>query len=212
MKITMEFARQDDCLDKMVPSDLRQLIGDKDRAEAEIVLLKAQLASLQVINENQEIACNQLIDQRDNYHEYADKLAGAISEFFSVDIGEHTSACNPWQNAFDAINSMHIDNVRHIWESRNCGSCSELAEKHDALAARVAVLTDYIQRGAPINTNPDKCERKALLNQSPADCIVQLRTETVEQFVEYVIDNNLSNTLDAAKYEYVERMQQGGAS
>lgn len=32
---------------------------------------------------------------------------------------------------------MHIDNVRHIWESRNCGSCTELAEHHDAFAIRL---------------------------------------------------------------------------
>jgi hypothetical protein len=47
MKITMEFARQDDCLDKMVPSDLRQLIGDKERAEAERDALAAQVEVLQ---------------------------------------------------------------------------------------------------------------------------------------------------------------------
>lgn len=42
-KITMEFARQDDCLDKMVPSDLRQLIGDKERAEEQCKALAAQV-------------------------------------------------------------------------------------------------------------------------------------------------------------------------
>jgi hypothetical protein len=40
MKITMEFARQDDCLDKMVPSDLRQLIGDKERLEEDIQIIR----------------------------------------------------------------------------------------------------------------------------------------------------------------------------
>ncbi len=33
-KITMEFARQDDCLDKMVPSDLRLLIGEREALAA----------------------------------------------------------------------------------------------------------------------------------------------------------------------------------
>ncbi len=40
----------------------------------------------------------------------------------------------------ESANAMHVDNVRHIWESRNCGSCEELAEKHDALAATVEAL------------------------------------------------------------------------
>jgi hypothetical protein len=39
MKITMDFARQDDCLDRMVPSDLRVLVSEIDQyrmaAEAE---------------------------------------------------------------------------------------------------------------------------------------------------------------------------------
>jgi hypothetical protein len=30
MKIDMEFARRDDCLDKMVPSDLRLILGKLD--------------------------------------------------------------------------------------------------------------------------------------------------------------------------------------
>lgn len=38
------------------------------------------------------------------------------------------------------MSELHIDSVRHIWESRNCGSCEELAEKHDALAATVEAL------------------------------------------------------------------------
>jgi hypothetical protein len=34
MKIDMEFARRDNCLDNMVPSDLRLLVGRLERAEA----------------------------------------------------------------------------------------------------------------------------------------------------------------------------------
>jgi hypothetical protein len=34
---------------------------------------------------------------------------------------------------------------------------------NEALRAQVGELRDYIQRGAPMNTNPEKCERVALL-------------------------------------------------
>ena len=49
--ITMEFARRDDCLDKMVPSDLRVLIGERDSAleqlkELEVVLQNVKSALL----------------------------------------------------------------------------------------------------------------------------------------------------------------------
>lgn len=42
--ITMEFARRDDCLDRMVPSDLRLLIGERDRLREELAALSQQEA------------------------------------------------------------------------------------------------------------------------------------------------------------------------
>lgn len=86
-----------------------------------------------------------------------------LFEDHESEVNELKSELEALREKVSVLQEMHIDTVRHIWESRNCGSADELAEKHDALSARVAVLTDYIKRGAPINTNPDKCERKALL-------------------------------------------------
>ena len=43
--ITMEFARQDYCLDKMVPSDLRLLVGERDRLKEENEKLQIALAA-----------------------------------------------------------------------------------------------------------------------------------------------------------------------
>jgi len=42
MKITFEFATQDDCLDKIVPSDLRLLVGERDRLQARVAELEAE--------------------------------------------------------------------------------------------------------------------------------------------------------------------------
>jgi len=39
MKITFEFATQDDCLDRMVPSDLRVLVAQRDRLQAQVAQL-----------------------------------------------------------------------------------------------------------------------------------------------------------------------------
>ena len=83
------------------------------------------------------------------------------------------------QNA--ALAAMHVDNVRHIWESRNCGSCEELAEKHDALNATVAALRKFIESGSPINTNPDKCERRKLLAATPQHHLRQVRADAVTE-------------------------------
>ncbi|QDY50450.1 hypothetical protein [Stenotrophomonas maltophilia] len=45
---------------------------------------------------------SETIDQRDRYHEMADELAGHIARIIGVDIGEHSSANCPWQNAIEA--------------------------------------------------------------------------------------------------------------
>lgn len=40
-----------------------------------------------------------LIDERDYAEGWADTLAYAIADYFSVDIGEHSNLNKPWQNA-----------------------------------------------------------------------------------------------------------------
>ncbi len=50
----------------------------------------------------EERAHGETIDQRDHYHEVADKLSGHIAAITGVDIGEHSSANCPWQNAIEA--------------------------------------------------------------------------------------------------------------
>ncbi|MDR0257765.1 MAG: hypothetical protein LBI83_18705 [Stenotrophomonas maltophilia] len=50
----------------------------------------------------EERAHGEIIDQRDRYHEVADELAARIAAITGVDIGEHSSANCPWQNAIEA--------------------------------------------------------------------------------------------------------------
>lgn len=52
--------------------------------------------------ESLDRALEGVIDQRDRYHEIADDLAGHIAAITGVDIGEHSSANCPWQNAIEA--------------------------------------------------------------------------------------------------------------
>lgn len=44
--ITFDFATRDDCLDQMVPSDLRKLITERDQAKEEVVKLRKDVALL----------------------------------------------------------------------------------------------------------------------------------------------------------------------
>ena len=43
------------------------------------------------------------IRDRDQYHEWADKLADAIAKYFGRDIGEHSNVNCPWDEALDVI-------------------------------------------------------------------------------------------------------------
>jgi hypothetical protein len=49
---------------------------------------------------------DKIIDKRDQYHDWADKLAEAIAKRFNSDIGEHSSANCPWTNALEIIEGM----------------------------------------------------------------------------------------------------------
>jgi hypothetical protein len=48
-RITMEFARQDDCLNTLVPSDLRMLVTERDTAEEKVRELEEELRKAQGI-------------------------------------------------------------------------------------------------------------------------------------------------------------------
>ena len=50
----------------------------------------------------EERAHGETIDQRDRCEEVADELADHIARITGVDIGEHSSANCPWQNAIEA--------------------------------------------------------------------------------------------------------------
>lgn len=47
----------------------------------------------------------------------------------------------------------------------------------EALAATVEALRKYIESGAPINTNPEKCERRKLLTSTPQQHLRDVRSE-----------------------------------
>lgn len=48
-------------------------------------------------------AVGDLIDERDELHNWCDSLANGIGEHFGVQIGEHSNVNNPWANAMAAI-------------------------------------------------------------------------------------------------------------
>ena len=56
-------------------------------------------------------------------------------------------------------------------------SIKELIAERDALEAAVAVLREYIERGSPVNFNPEKCERRKLLARTPQQHLAEIKAE-----------------------------------
>lgn len=57
---------------------------------------------------NQEAEVLQLIEQRDHWEDKATELAGLVGKHFDIEVGEHTSANCPVQNAIDALELYEV--------------------------------------------------------------------------------------------------------
>jgi hypothetical protein len=88
---------------RAVPADARILVDDKDGKGTRNHPVGALCLQAAQVIESEGDALTQCIQERDSYHEWADKLAAAISAHFGVDIGEHSSANNPWREALEAF-------------------------------------------------------------------------------------------------------------
>lgn len=60
---------------------------------------------LRAINESLDKQLEEVMTERDEYHDMADKLADAIADHLLVEIGEHSSSNCPWMRALEAIES-----------------------------------------------------------------------------------------------------------
>lgn len=63
----------------------------------------SRIADLERENARLDAALDEEISTRDQYHEWADRLAAEIARYFGVDIGEHSNANNPWEQAYEAV-------------------------------------------------------------------------------------------------------------
>lgn len=81
---------------------------------------------------------DQTLRERDDYHDWADRLAGAIAAHLGVEIGDHSNLNNPWQQAIEAIEPPKADQPPKRPE--NCGTsiCSCIECPFEAAAVRPA--------------------------------------------------------------------------
>lgn len=75
------------------------------------------------VDEATDRALDEIIDQRDRCEEVADELADQIARITGVDIGEHSNANCPWQNAIEAAEeykpaqAVDLDAVREALQA-----------------------------------------------------------------------------------------------
>lgn len=119
-------------------------------------VLPAQQADQEYL-ERLDLALEGVIDQRDRYHEIADDLAGHIATITGVDIGEHSSANCPWQNAIEAAEEYEpaqavdlanvIDQIAQQWDGYNYDAVGETIDVGQAIRAAAGRLFDSLAVG-----------------------------------------------------------------
>lgn len=103
-----------------------QLARAKEAVSRAVVYaaLPAQAVDYQAALLAEERSHSETIDQRDRCEEVADELADHIARITGVDIGEHSSANCPWQNAIEAAEeykpaqAVDLGAVRSLLERR----------------------------------------------------------------------------------------------
>lgn len=91
--------------------------------------------------ESLDRALEGVIDERDRYHEMADDLAGHIAAITGVDIGEHSSANCPWQNAIEAAEEYQPA------QAVDLGAVREALQAAEGLATICASVDGYSREG-----------------------------------------------------------------
>ncbi|HGM6720242.1 TPA: hypothetical protein ACKQC2_001083 [Stenotrophomonas maltophilia] len=89
----------------------------------------------------EERAHGNTIDQRDRCEEVADELAARIASITGVDIGEHSSANCPWQNAIEAAEAYRPAQAVDLgrWSQRHADDLHEAV--HTALSVHAGSLS-----------------------------------------------------------------------
>lgn len=75
-----------------------------------------ELAALRALVAEEERAHSVTMDERDQYHEMADKLADAIAAHFGEDIGEHSNLNCPWTQALELIEGRKASSAGPVQE------------------------------------------------------------------------------------------------
>lgn len=82
--------------------------------------IDAALAALRSMPQGEPVACelDQALKERDDAQDMADQLADQIAAITGTEIGEHTSANDPWRNAMLAADEWIAEDLRRMFDGR----------------------------------------------------------------------------------------------
>tara|TARA_R110002012_G_scaffold321621_1_gene550148 strand:- start:2163 stop:2813 length:651 start_codon:yes stop_codon:yes gene_type:complete len=87
---------------------------------------------------------------------------------------------NPEEAArqMDVLGDMHVDHVRHLWESRGFGGCVEFAEAFDALVQQKKLLSDTCNMAADLVDDIEQLTRERDQYRAAEETQIALRQKT----------------------------------
>lgn len=137
-----------------------QLIAEMAVENAELrEELKAKEAELERVRaalEEEEHSHAKTADDRDSYHDQADALAMAISELTGVDIGEHSSANNPWAEALVAIDEYKAALASPASSPVECHQCAVKDAELERVRSEAQMLKRLVESLARHNDGDAK--------------------------------------------------------
>jgi type II secretory pathway component PulF len=85
-----------------------ELVQFAEQQAAENEALRQERDQLKAKLSREEGQHMNTVDQRDMTEQFADRLSSGIAEALGIEIGEHSSANNPWAEAITAIEEFDI--------------------------------------------------------------------------------------------------------
>ena len=114
-KITFEFARLDDCLDKMVPSDLREVVAERDRLRERNEALEELVVGLEEVRSKEYEFKQARIEALEDFNyrrrkAYRDRVIDALHNIDTEESPELEDALNLAHNAiYNAVTKALLE-------------------------------------------------------------------------------------------------------
>lgn len=113
------------------------------RSIARHVLVRVAASMAGTIRPTDDELWEQTIGERDNHHEWADKLANAIATYFGAEIGEHSNMNCPWAEALEVIEGAAPAPAVQAEDVRNQAQWISVDERLPKLREEVILYCGY---------------------------------------------------------------------